>query len=84
MVGMDTEVEVAAGVEEVFVGVAAGFVAVAAVVAVDVFAASSSVGVADVVSSTVGVLDGFGVLEGRDVFVVVAGRLGVKEGIAVS
>ena len=83
MVGMDTAVEVAAGVEEVFVGVAAGFVAVAAVVAGDVFVASSSVGVADVVSSTVGVLDGFGVLEGRDVFVVVAGRLGVKEGSAV-
>ena len=79
MVGMDTAVEVAAGVEEVFVGVAVGFVAVA----VDVFVVSSSVGVADVVSSTVGVLDGFGVLAGRDVFVVVAGRLGVKEGIAV-
>ena len=79
-VGIGSLVEVAAGVEVGFVGVAAGFVAVEVLVAVF---SVSSVGVAERVSSTLEVLVGLGVFEGRTVFVVVGGRLGVREGIAV-
>ena len=70
------------GVNEVGVDVA--LVTVAATVAVFVVVEFSSVLVADVVSSTVGVLDGRGVFEGRTVFVGAGIRLGVKEGSAVA